>query len=130
MKITITAEAVDWFFSRDECSFADKDKALKICKLRLQGVTYPEIAKEVNLSIGAVRRYTAYVQNSYERMLKREEVATKQKKSRDALKDVYELIAIEYVKAKEQTYIKKPLAYALHKVWARVDKRKQERRNV
>ena len=119
----ITAEAIDWFFNRDECSFADKYKAHKICNMRLQGATYPAIAKEVNLSIGAVRRYTAYVQNSYNHMLKGEEVSKKQKKENDPLQDVYQLIAIEYAKAKEQKYIKKPLAYALHKVWQRVDKR-------
>lgn len=127
MKITITAEAVDWFFNRDECSFADKDKALKICNLRLQGITYPEIAKEVNLSIGAVRRYVAYVQNSYIHMLKREVEIKKQKKAKDSLQDVCQLIAIEYAKAQDLTYIRKPLAYALHQVWQRVDKMEKER---
>ena len=119
----ITAEAIDWFFNRDECSFADKDKAFQICNLRLQGATYPDISKEVGLSIGACRRYIAYVQNSYNHMLKGEEVSKKQKKENDPLQDVYQLIAIEYAKVKDQKYIKKPLAYALHKVWQRVDKR-------
>ncbi len=130
MKLKITAEAIAWFFNRDECSFADKDKAFQICNLRLRGATYPDISKEVGLSVGAVRRYVTYVQESYERMLKREETTKKQKKASDSLQDIYKLLAIEYAKAKDLTYIKKPLAYALHQVWKRVDKREQERSNV
>lgn len=130
MKLNLTKEAVEWFFSRD-CSeyspFSDMDKARKICDMRLQGTIYPLIAKEVGLSVDRVRCYVARVQHSYERMLKHEEFEKRKKESKDDLQNVFKLIEIHYDEAKKCNCIQKPLAYAIYEVWRKVDRREKAR---
>ena len=130
MKLNLTKEAVEWFFSRDcpEYSpFSDMRKARKICDMRLQGTMYPLIAKEVGISTDRVRRYVVGVQTAYERMLKHEEVEKRKKENKSDFQNIFKLLEIEYDKAKKCKHIKKPLAYAIYEVWRRVDGREKER---
>ena len=131
MNLKITKEAVEWFFNRnfgEHTPFADMSKARKICDMRLQGHTYPQISVEVGLSADRTRFYVAKVNRAYERMLKHEEYKMRQTEQ-DKLKDIYRMIEIEYQNANQCEHIRKPLAYALHEVWRRVD-RKEKERNV
>lgn len=64
--LKITQEEIDWFFNRQECCFADKEKARRICEMRLQGLTYKEIGEKVNLSWDRARMYVKRVHQAYE----------------------------------------------------------------
>lgn len=43
------------------------------------------------------------------------------------LEKAIECLCSEYERAKQQSYIKKPLAYALYQVWKLVDKKKEKK---
>jgi hypothetical protein len=95
--------------------------------MRLGGCTYPQIADGVGLSVDRARVYVVKVQCAYERMLKCEEYQKRQQNNSDKLKDIFKLIEIEYDHAQKCGYIRKPLAYALHEVWRKVDRKEKER---
>ena len=130
MKLNLTKEAVEWFFSRD-CSeyspFSDMDKARKICDMRLKGKTYVEISEEIDLVPDRARYYVAKVQRTYECMLRQEEYTKRKKNNQNELQNAFRLIEIEYDNAKRCKHIKKPLAHAIYEVWRRVDTREKER---
>lgn len=131
MRLKITQEAIDWFFGRDfgeYTPFADMDKARKICDMRLNGKQYRDIGAAVGLSPDRVRCYVARVQNTYERMLKREEFERRRKeKGIYSLQDISKMVEMEFEKAKRCNHIQKPMAYALHQVWKRVDGKEKPR---
>jgi hypothetical protein len=130
MKLILTKEAVEWFFGRklDYSPFGDMEKVKKICELRLQGDKYVAIGRKVGLTPDRTRHYVSRVQTAYECMLKHEDYKIRVQKNAQSLQDIYKLIEIEYDKAKQCEYIRKPLAYALHEVWRRVDKREEIRK--
>lgn len=70
MKLVLTNEAVEWFFSRAYCPFRDVDKARLICDMRLSGKTLRSIGDSVGLCKDRVRQYIHRVQRTYERMKK------------------------------------------------------------
>jgi len=72
--LKITQQEIDWFFSRQECCFADKEKARQICEMRLQGLTYKEIGEKFNLSWDKARLCVKQVHEAYERAMWREDV--------------------------------------------------------
>lgn len=131
MNFTLTQEAVDWFFNREfgeYTPFADMVKARKICDMRLQGFSYIDIAREVGLSNDRARRYAVSVQNAYKRMLRNEEYQKYRKeKGLCSMKDINQMIEIEYKKAIKDRHIQKPMAYALYQVWKRFDEREKPR---
>ena len=67
MKLILTPEAVEWFFSREYIPFRDVEKAKLICELRLNGETLQSIGKRVGLSVDRVRQYIYKVQHTYDR---------------------------------------------------------------
>ena len=62
--ILLTKEAVDYVFKNIEY-FKNNKEAKLICELRLNGLSYGEIGKEVNLTINKVREYILKVQRLY-----------------------------------------------------------------
>ena len=62
--ILLTKEAVDYVFKNIEY-FKNNKEAKLICELRLNGLSYREIGKEVNLTINKVREYILKVQRLY-----------------------------------------------------------------
>ena len=48
-------------------------------------------------------------------------------KSDEAFLRVITALEIEYIMAKHQSYIRKPMAFALHKVWRAIDKSEKAR---
>lgn len=67
MKLILTNEAVEWFFSRPYCPFEDVEKARLICDMRLNGETFRSIGNRVGLCKDRVRQYVYKVQRAYER---------------------------------------------------------------
>lgn len=72
MKLILTNEAVEWFFSRPYCPFEDVEKARLICDMRLNGTTLREIGNRVGLCKDRVRQYVYKVQNTYDKTKKKE----------------------------------------------------------
>lgn len=72
MKLILTEEAVEWFFSRAYCPFEDADKARLICDMRLNGETLRNIGNRVGLCKDRVRQYIQKVQHTYEKTKKKE----------------------------------------------------------
>lgn len=70
MKLILTGEAVEWFFSRKFCPFEDVDKARLICDMRLNGETLRSIGERVGLCQDRVRQYIYKVQRTYDRARK------------------------------------------------------------
>ena len=67
MKLILTEEAVEWFFSRAYCPFEDVEKARLICDMRLNGETLRCIGNRVGLCKDRVRQYIYKVQHTYDR---------------------------------------------------------------
>ena len=128
MRLKLTREAVDWVFSQPKCPFKNKGLVKQVCELRLFGMTYKAIAEEVGLSIDRTRQYAARTQVRYEKMITQEKYR-EQKKQEDkvTLENIHRMIDIEFYKAQKSEIVKKPLAYALHKIWQRVDGRENPR---
>lgn len=77
MNLILTPEAVEWFFNReygDYSPFADMEKALKICNMRLEGETLQSIGTRVGLCKDRVRQYIYRVQRTYERTRKERKI--------------------------------------------------------
>lgn len=60
----LTKEAVDWFFKyADTSHFRQIERTKKMCEMRLQGITYSQIGKELNIDI-------AYASNTVQRIVR------------------------------------------------------------
>jgi len=66
----LSTEAVKWYFSRDNIGFMDREKAERICNMRLLGMTYEAIGKKVGLEKSRVREYCLKVDRMYQRDLR------------------------------------------------------------
>ena len=67
----LTREAVDWVFTcSDVTRFGQPERIKKLCEMRLQGITYAEIAKKLNINATYASNCVQKVARAYERFLK------------------------------------------------------------
>lgn len=66
----LTQDAVTWFFGRSVCCFSNKNRAKRVCELRLQGHTYKDIGEMLGISSTMARRYAMKVKQAYDRYMR------------------------------------------------------------